>query len=405
MRVLVISKNFPVDFSTRVHGVIQRLRMFLDSIKKIGQIDALFYVPNGVDVTPSSTAKLVHSVSKYWNVDVSLYLCKRFDHKRVSLSWKNYGSKMIGLFSRTGFLDTSGTEQKKAFEACLHNKPDKIFVHRLGSMGPLLKTNKILPKVYLDIDDIEHLAFIRGIRQRSEWYKQVANYTMVPGLCWGEYKAIQLAHRTFVCSDNDREYLTNCWRLKGVVKIPNAVKIPEAQVITSAQTLLFLGSYNHKPNIEAAEFLIQKIWPLVQQAMPNATLIIAGSPPDRIPSYRAGIQGVQFAGFVKDINSLYRQSRVVCAPILSGSGTRVKIIEAAAYGKPIVSTKIGAEGLQMRNDYDIVIRDDPKSFAETCINLLNDYELCEQMGSAARATVIKQYDQTNIKDLILEIIK
>ena len=356
-------------------------------------------------MSPSSIAKLEHSVSNYWNADVRLYLCKRFDHKRPVLKWKNYGSKMIGLFSRTGFLNTSGTEQMKAFEACLRNKPDKIFVHRLGSMGPLLKTNKTLPKVYLDLDDIEHLAFIRSIRQHAEWYKKVVNYTMLPAVCWGEYKAIQLAYRTFVCSDKDREYLTKRWRLKGVVKVPNAVKIPAAQLNTSKQTLLFLGSYIHKPNIEAAEFLIRQIWPLIYQAIPASTLIIAGSSPDRIPGYRSDTQGVRFTGFVEDLDGLYRQSRVVCAPILSGGGTRVKIIEAAAYGKPIVSTRIGAEGLQMRDAYDIVIRDDPKLFAEACIRLLTDRESCGRLGSAARATVVKQYDQSNIKGLIQKIIE
>ena len=372
MRVLFVSTFFPIDLSTEVHGFYQRLRMYLDAINQIAQIDLLFYVPIDVDVSPTSIAKLEHSFVNYWNADIRLFLCKIFDHKRPVLKWKNYGSKMLGLFSRTRFFNTIGTEQIKVFEDCLYNKPDKIFVHRLRSMGPLLKTNETLPNVYLDLDDIEHLAYIRGIKQRPEWYKRLYNYAMLPSLFWGEYKAIQLAHRTFVCSDKDREYLTNRWGLKGVVKVPNAVKIPMAQPLTSEQTLLFLGSYLYKPNIDAAEFLIQQIWPLVQQVVPSATLIIAGSPPDRIPSYRAGTQGVMFTGFIDDLDDLYRQSRLVCTPILSGGGTRVKIIEAAAYGKPIVSTRIGAEGLQMRDDHDIVIRDDPKAFAEACINLLTD---------------------------------
>ena len=404
MRVLFVSKNFPVDFSTRVHGVIQRLRMFLDAIKRIGQVDALFYVQDDIDVSPSSIAKIEHSFSKYWNADIRLFLCKRFDHKRPVLKWKNYGSKMIGFFNQTGFLGTSGPEQVKAFEACLRNKPDKIFVHRLRSMGPLLKTNEALPDVYLDLDDIEHLAFMRGIRQRPEWYKRLLNYAMLPSLCWSEYKAIQLAHRTFVCSDKDRNYLTNRWALKGVVKVPNAVRIPKAQPITHEQTLLFLGSYFHNPNIYAVEFLIKQVWPRIYEELPTAQLIIAGTPENNIPAYGAGISGVTFTGFVKDLEDLYRRSRVVCAPIVSGGGTRVKVIEAAAYGKPIVSTRIGAEGLQMRDDHDIVIRDDPKLFAQACIKLLTDRQACDRLGNAARATVVKQYDRAKVQGLIQEII-
>ena len=197
----------------------------------------------------------------------------------------------------------------------------------------------------------------------------------------------------------------NRWGLKGIVKIPNAVKIPETQPITTEQTLLFLGSYGYKANIDAAEFLIRKIWPLVRRTIPKATLIIAGQFPDRIPCYRAGIQGIKFTGFVKELDDLYGQSRVVCAPILAGGGTRVKIIEAAAYGKPVVSTHIGAEGIEMQDEVEFFLRDDPTSFAEACTRLLNDHILCKQMGGTARNTAIKKYNQINIKQRIQEIIK
>ena len=189
-----------------------------------------------------------------------------------------------------------------------------------------------------------------------------------------------------------------------MVKVPNAVKIPSPQRTTSKQTLLFLGSYFYRPNIEAAKFLIQKIWPLIHRAIPTATLIVAGSQPERIPGYRSDVQGVRFTGFVEDLDDLYRQSRVVCAPILSGGGTRVKIIEAAAYRRPIVSTQIGAEGIELHDGDSIFLRDDPKSFAEACIRLLNDHELCERIGTAARAAVIDKYDQTKIKRLIQEYL-
>ena len=94
-----------------------------------------------------------------------------------------------------------------------------------------------------------------------------------------------------------------------------------------------------------------------------------------------------------------------CAPILSGGGTRVKIIEAAAYGRPVVSTLIGAEGIEMEDGHEIFLRDDPRSFAEMCIHLLNDYEFCEKMGKAAHAAVVNKYDQIKIKSMIQEIIK
>jgi glycosyltransferase involved in cell wall biosynthesis len=139
--------------------------------------------------------------------------------------------------------------------------------------------------------------------------------------------------------------------------------------------------------------------------VPTAILKIAGAPPDKIPSYRSGIQGVEFTGFVKELDDLYRKSRVVCAPILSGGGTRVKIIEAAAYGKPIVSTRIGAEGIEMQDGKEFFLRDDPESFAQACIRLLNDHAMCRQMGLTARSTAIKKYNEVKTKQSIQKIIQ
>jgi glycosyltransferase involved in cell wall biosynthesis len=405
MRILFVSRHFPEDLSIKVHGTFKRFQMFIDAIKDIAEIDLLYFVPPGTNTSPSSIIQLERSFSTHFKAPVRLFLCERSDNKNFISKLISYVMGAFVFVKQPLYSSTAGTRQVQVFEACLDYNPDTVFVHRLGAMSPLLQTRRVLPPVFVDLDDIEHVALRRGLRYLRKISTRLLNYLLLPALCWGEYKAIQLAHRTFVCSDKDREYLTNRWGLKGVVKVPNAVKIPEAQPMTSEQTLLFLGSYNYKPNIDAAEFLIQQIWPFVHRAMPKATLIIAGSPPDRISSYRAGIKGVRFAGFVKDLDGLYRQSRVVCAPILSGGGTRVKIIEAAAYGKPIVSTRIGAEGIEMQDGCGIFLRDDPKSFAEACIRLLNDYESCEQMGEAARAAVINKYDQIKIKDLIRKIIK
>jgi len=405
MRVLIVSKHFPENLLTKVHGVYKRLQMFVDAINKTSQIDVLFFVPNDMEVSSSLIAKLEHSFSNYWDAEIKLHLCKKFAPNRSRLNWKRYGLGAVRFFKQDGFLETSGREQVRGFESCLSNRPDKIFVHRLAAMCPLLLTSRTLPPVFLDLDDIEHIAFFRSIKHIPQWYKKLLYYTILPALCWGEYKAIQLADRTFVCSEKDRRYLTNRWHLKGVYTIPNAVKIPKRLPATAEQTLLFIGSYFHKPNINAAEFLIQKIWPHVHKALPDATLIIAGFPPDRIPSYRLDTPGIRFPGFVDNLANLYRQSRVVCAPILFGSGTRLKILEAAAYGKPIVSTQMGAEGIQMRNGREILLCDDPKRFAESCVRLLKDQDLCDRLGSAACAAVAKKYDQVKVKRLIQKHFK
>jgi glycosyltransferase involved in cell wall biosynthesis len=405
MRILVVSKYFPDNLSTKVHGVHKRFRMFLEAIKDIAEIDLLYYVPEGTDTSPSSVRCFERSISAHFNTPVHLSLCKRKNNSNLLSKLISYGMGTLSFVRQPSYCGMAGPRQVHSLETCLRNNPDAVFIHKLEAMGPVLQTRKALPIVFFDLDDIEHVALGRRLHHLPKISARLKHYLLLPTLCQGEYKAIQLAHRTFVCSDNDRNYLSNRWGLKGIVRIPNAVKIPEAQAITSEQTLLFLGSYNYKPNIDAVEFLIHKVWPLVRKAVPTAKLKIAGAPSDKIPSFRAGIKGVKFEGFVEELDDLYRQSRVICAPILSGGGTRVKILEAAAYGKPIVSTRIGAEGIEMQDGIEIFLRDDSKSFADACIRLLNDSSLSTQLGMAARSIVIKKYNQEKVRQMIQEIIK
>jgi len=404
MRILIISKHFPKEQSYWAVGVFKRFKMFVDAIKDIAEIDLLYYVPEGVNTSFSSAVQIERSLSKYFKIPIRLFLCKRSDNRTPITKLRNYAVGTFIFYHQPAFSGITGNKQVQAFEACLRYNPDAVFVHRLGAMCPLLLSRKALPPIFFDLDDIEHVVFRRSIRYIPKMSSRLLSYLLLPALFWGQYRSVRLSHRTFVCSEIDRRYLTKRFRLKGVVVIPNAVTIPEAQPPATEPTLLFIGSYSFRPNLDAAEFLIKQIWPLVHQKIPKSTLIIAGSHPDRISSYDQSTQGVRFAGFVEDLEDLYRQSRVACAPILSGGGTRVKIIEAAAYCKPIVSTFIGAEGIEMNDGDGIFLRDDPKSFAEACIRLLNDHELCERMGKAARAAIINKYDQKMIKPMIQEYI-
>lgn len=405
MRVLFVSSDFPTDLRIKVHGVYKRMRMFIDAIKDIAQLDVLFYVSADTDTSPLAVAEIERSLSQHWNAKITLSLCPKFRHESRSSERQLYGPGVFSFFNQANYISASGPQQIRAFEECLSRKPEAIFVHRLKSMCPCMLTRKTLPPVFFDLDDIEHIAFIRNLSQPPKRRIKPLYYLHIPALWWGEYRAIRLARRTFVCSEQDRSYLTNRLRLPGVVTVPNAVTIPEPQPVVPDPTLLFLGSYTYQPNVNAAEFLIEQVWPRVYKVMPEARLFIAGASPSKIRSYDAGVPGVEFSGFVNDLDELYRRSRVVCCPVLSGGGTRIKVIEAAAYGKPIVSTRIGSEGIEMYDGRELLLRDDPELFAEACLELLKNSALCKQLGSAARAVVIQYYDRAKILQLIQQYIK
>jgi len=301
------------------------------------------------------------------------------------------------LFAQSLYAGTSGPLQIAAFESCLERRPDAVFVHRLDAMCPALLTRKALPPVFVDLDDIEHVRWFRQVRQPPFWPAKPLYYLQLPALIAGERRGVKLARKTFVCSDVDRSYLTTWWRLPRIATIPNAVTIPARYGIDpESKALLFLATYAYAPNIVAAEFLIREVWPLVHEACPGSRLIIAGNKPERIPSFANRPADVEFTGFVENLDHLYRRVRIVCCPVTSGGGTRVKILEGAAHGKAIVSTRVGAEGLDLRDGRELLLRDGGREFAKACIELWTDPSRCEALGLAAREAVARQYDRKQI---------
>ena len=405
MRVLFISRHFPADLRTCTYGTFQRMGMLIDAIKEIAELDILYYVPPEIEISPAVIATKQQELSKHWGTPIHLSLCRLFDPPTSIPKLQRHLPGIFNFFDQLLFFGTSRPEQVAAFERSLERQPDLIFVHRLGLMSPLLRTSKALPPIALDLDDIEHLNALRSLKQLPRTVEPWLYGLQIPALWRGELQGIRRADVTFVCSNRDRNYLSKTWGLQNVRTIPNTAKIPAPQEIVEEPTLLFLASYQYEPNFQAANFLIEKIWPHIYKMMPDAKLLIAGREPQRIRSYGKHLPGIKFTGFVEDLDALYRQSRVVCCPILSGGGTRIKMVEAAAYGKPIVSTAIGAEGLLMSDGQDFLMRNEPKEFAIACVELLRNIQLCQVLGTSARKTASSSYDRLPILTLIQEYIQ
>lgn len=397
MKVLFVSSNFPTDLRIKTHGVYKRMGLFIDAIKDVASIDFLYYISPNFDISPEKVANLEQEFTEYWQANATLTLCHRSTRKHQLLRRPNYLPGAFNFFEQKPYISLSGKQQVAALDTRLELKPDAIFAHRLQAMCPLMLTKAKLPPIFFDLDDIEHISLKRQLKQPAPYRKKDRGYALyLPSLKHAELKAIRKAKKTFVCSEHDHIYLTEKLKLPSVVTIPNAITLPAAQPLATKPTLLFIGSYTYQPNITAAEFLLEQVWPRIYKAMPKAKLLIAGAHPDKIRGYQAPPLGVKFTGFVENLDELYQQTRVVCCPILSGSGTRVKLIEAAAYRKPIVSTRIGAEGLDFVDGEAIFLRDNVQTFADACIKLLQNDQMCQRISNNAYAVASKRYNKTQI---------
>ena len=154
--------------------------------------------------------------------------------------------------------------------------------------------------------------------------------------------------------------------------------------------LLFTGRMSYEPNADAAIHFVRDVLPLIQRECPQVRFHIVGAaPPSQVTAL--GSSAVVVHGRVDDVRPHFRNAEVVVVPVRAGGGTRLKVLEAAASGKAIVSTSLGVEGLSFESGRDLLVADSAQSFAAAIVTLLRDPAGRQALGTSARATVL-QYD-------------
>jgi len=172
--------------------------------------------------------------------------------------------------------------------------------------------------------------------------------------------------------------------------VPSAV--PE-----EPKSLIFAGSLNWYPNLSAIRFFTRDVWPLVKQQCPDVRLYLAGqNPPSWLVRQTAEDPRIRLVPNPEDIRPWVARASAFICPILDGGGTRLKILDAMAMGKPVVSTSIGCEGLQVKHGENILIADSPESFATEACRLLENDLLRHQIATAGRNLVADQYSWERI---------
>jgi len=175
--------------------------------------------------------------------------------------------------------------------------------------------------------------------------------------------------------------------------VPNAVDTDyfrPAGVPTEPGTILFFGAINYFPNTDGVLFFLDEVFPFVKRLHPRARLLIVGQQPPASISGRAS-DDVTVTGLVDDIRPYIERAAVVIVPLRIGGGTRLKIVEAMAMGKPIVSTHLGAEGLEVDDGENILLADRPEEFADQVARVLGDPALAARLGESARRCAEARY--------------
>jgi glycosyltransferase involved in cell wall biosynthesis len=164
--------------------------------------------------------------------------------------------------------------------------------------------------------------------------------------------------------------------------------------------MLLIGNMGYRPNVDSAVYFCREVLPLIRREVTDARLCIVGINP--VPAVRQlEGNGVCVTGGVPDVVPYYKRSTVCVVPLRAGSGTRLKVLEAMALGRPVVSTSVGCEGLDVVGGEHILLADNSKRFAEQAVKLLTQNELRARIAAKAREFVVASYDWDAIAERLM----
>ncbi|HZK40463.1 MAG TPA: glycosyltransferase family 4 protein [Atribacterota bacterium] len=261
---------------------------------------------------------------------------------------------------------------------------------------PFIKEKNI--KIVLDAHNVEQIAF-KEASKIFGFIKKTIGRWILPNFAKIENKAAKSVDHIFTCSDVDKAYFANIVNIKTITVIPNGADTmffrTKKQVLEN--TLLFMGGVNYPPNEEALQYYFSEIYPLIKKKIPNIKIYaLCGKPSQRIENIAKNDTSIIFPGFVVDVREYLNKAKICIAPLKSGSGTRLKILEYMAMGKPVVSTSKGAEGLEVESYKNILIADNPHDFANKIIWLIENPKEAKILGEGARELVKEKYDWIKI---------
>jgi glycosyltransferase involved in cell wall biosynthesis len=263
------------------------------------------------------------------------------------------------------------------------------------------------PKI-LFTHNVEARPWERLCRVTPNWFWKAAAFLEFRTLTRAERKYARLADHVLTVSEVDREFFGQYVPEEKITALPTGVDVDFHTPAPDEErdgTIVFTGSMDWMPNEDGVEWFLRDVFPRILQQAPDAVFWVVGrNPSGRLRALAAAIPNVEITGRVDDIRPYIRRGSVYVVPLRSGSGTRLKIFEAMATGKAIVSTTLGAEGLPVQDGADIVLADDAESFARETVALLRDGTRRRALGAAARARVAENHGWGAVTDRLERVL-
>lgn len=265
---------------------------------------------------------------------------------------------------------------------------------------PIIRKHSQAP-VLLRAHNVEHLIWRRVAQSERNPFKRW--YVKNLSLTLGAYEREHINDYDGVVSitENDARLLREMGCRKPITSIPFGIS-PESleNVEVEPNSLFHLGSMDWMPNQEGIQWFLDEVWPLVHEQMPQLTLYLAGRKmsPELL---HLQMEGVKVVGEVPDAMYFIATKQINIVPLLSGSGIRVKIIEAMSAGKTVIATTIGAEGIAYTDGKNILLADTPDQFVQQLKHCVDDPDFCQQVGRNAYTLIAEEYGNQRLTEKML----
>lgn len=260
-------------------------------------------------------------------------------------------------------------------------------------------------KIAIRTHNVEHVIWNRVIANEKnilkKWYLGIQNNRLKKF----ELSKLPMADALVPITENDEQIFRKCGiKIPSKVCLTGILKEKRVKSINPKfeNTVFHLGSMDWMPNVEGVLWFLKNVWPLVmQKSAGKAKCVIAGrNMPENIHALKN--ENLEVLGAIENAEEMYSNYSIQIVPLLSGSGMRIKILDGLRFGKPIVSTSVGAEGIPMNSGKNILITDDPETFANYILELMNNKTLYNKIADGAFSFAESEMDNTQLVNQLMQ---
>lgn len=354
----------------------------------------------------SGSRRLTEIIKLLIKNNIGVFLLADFKEYRFKTDYVQYFKGLGAVVYEPGIDKTGKFINKNYFLKQVLPFADFVWLHRpeiFSKYYPVIRKMNPAAKVFFDMVDFHYLRFKREfeLKQDKDILKKAVKFLKL------ELDNCKKADKIIVISDVEKESLKEFYnedaKIISIGNIHQFIKDENLVSFENRKDLLFIGGFDHKPNVDAVKYLADEIMPLVWKSNPEISISIIGSNP---PEYIQKLNSEKFkvVGYVDDVCPYFLNSRIFVAPLRYGAGIKGKIGQSLEFGLPLVTTNIGAEGFDFQENKNSMVANTTQEIIDNIISLYQNKQLWEKINSDSEK-IIEPFSNYAIEQKILSLIR